>query len=177
MWFPGFLLPWLSGFLLARTLPMPLLWLPGFLPLGPQPCNPLSLGREPKARVATPFPPFILLTHIVLHDLIVQPTPILPTHLEPPPRTYYPTCGHQFTLWRLTLTRILVRHIIHLNQTYMTIPAQYLHVLLTHLHQHGLTFWHWMSLSLSILAFVVLDYTTASLPLYNVMCKWHFVFH
>jgi len=34
-------------------LAMPLPWLLGFLPLGPQPCNPLSLGREPKARVAT----------------------------------------------------------------------------------------------------------------------------
>jgi hypothetical protein len=38
---------------MARTLAMPLPWLPGFLPLGPQPCNPLSLGREPKARVVT----------------------------------------------------------------------------------------------------------------------------
>jgi hypothetical protein len=61
MWLPGFFLartfamplPWLLGFLLARTLAMPLPWLPGFLPLGSQPCNPLSLGRKPKARVAT----------------------------------------------------------------------------------------------------------------------------
>jgi len=31
---------------------LPLALTPG-LPLGPQPCNPLSLGREPKAKVAT----------------------------------------------------------------------------------------------------------------------------
>jgi len=44
---------WLPDFFLAHTLAMLLPWLPGFLPLGLQPCNPLCLGREPKARVVT----------------------------------------------------------------------------------------------------------------------------
>jgi hypothetical protein len=39
---------WLLGFFLARTLAMPLPWLPGFLPLGPQPCNPFVLVASPK---------------------------------------------------------------------------------------------------------------------------------
>jgi hypothetical protein len=73
-----------------------------------------------------PFPPSILSTHIIPRDLITQPTPILPTHLQLPPRTYYPTYEHQFTLWRLIFTSILVRHPIHLSQTYMTILVQYL---------------------------------------------------
>ncbi len=58
-----------------------------------------------------------MLAHIVPHDFIAQPTPILPTHLQPPLRTYYPTYGHQFTLWRLTPTNIFVKHPIHRSQT------------------------------------------------------------
>jgi hypothetical protein len=41
------------GFLLARTLPMPLPLLPGFLPFDSRNLVTLCLGREPKARVAT----------------------------------------------------------------------------------------------------------------------------
>jgi hypothetical protein len=37
-----------ASFLLARNLAMPLLWLPNFLPLGPQPCNPFALVASPK---------------------------------------------------------------------------------------------------------------------------------
>ncbi len=75
------------------------------------------IDLQPFVWMWNPHPTFsILLTHIVHHDLIAQPTPILPTHLQPPPKTYYPTYGHQFTLWRLTLTSILIKHPIHLNQ-------------------------------------------------------------
>jgi hypothetical protein len=40
---------WCDSWLpLARTLVLPLPWFPGFLPLGPQPCNPFALVASPK---------------------------------------------------------------------------------------------------------------------------------
>ncbi len=49
-----------------------------------------------------PSPLSILSTPIVAHDQIPQPTPIFPTCLQPPPKTFCPTNGHQFTLQGLT---------------------------------------------------------------------------
>jgi len=53
---------WLPGFPLARTLAMPLPWLPGFLPLSPQPCNPFALVTSPELRLRHCWPP-----HVMVH--------------------------------------------------------------------------------------------------------------
>jgi hypothetical protein len=53
-------------------------------------------------RHVEPSPLSILLTPIVAHDQIPQPTPIFPTCLKPPLKTFCPTYGHQFTLQGLT---------------------------------------------------------------------------
>ncbi len=44
----------------------------------------------------------IILTLIVPHDQTLQPTPIFPTHLQPPLRAFCPTYGCQFTFQGLT---------------------------------------------------------------------------
>jgi hypothetical protein len=61
-----------------------------------------------------PFPPSILLAPIVAHDQTPQPTPILPTRLQPPPKTFYPTYGCQFSLRGLTSHQHPNMHLIHL---------------------------------------------------------------
>ncbi len=49
-----------------------------------------------------PSPPSTMSTSIVTCNQTSQTTPVLPTHLQPPLRAFCLTCGHQFTLQRLT---------------------------------------------------------------------------
>jgi hypothetical protein len=67
-----------------------------------------------------PFPPSTFLAPTIAHDQTPQPTPISPTHLQLPPKSFCPTYGRQFTIRRFTYVPTI--HPIHLIQTHVTIP-------------------------------------------------------
>ncbi len=86
-----------------------------------------------------PFPPSILSTLIIVHDWAFQH--ICNLHVK----AFAPLVGINILIEGWIAINILVKHPIHLVQTFMTISAQYPPLFPPRVHQLRLGFCHWMS--------------------------------